>query len=221
MSDLHSGLPLILLGAGGHAKVLLSVARSLNCSVIGVCDPQLVSSGVTHWRGLDVLGGDEALQRFDRDSVQVLNGIGQIVGSAARRKVYERVAADGYRFATLVHPSAWVDSSVELQEGVQVMAGAIIQADSVVGKNSIINTHSAVDHDCVVGAHSHIAPGATLCGGVNVGERCFVASGATVIQGILIGDDAVIGAGSVLVRDVASHGIVLGSKPRFGTLADK
>ncbi|MCD5987011.1 acetyltransferase [Pseudomonas sp. CDFA 553] len=221
MSDLRSELPLILLGAGGHAKVLLSVARSLNWSVIGVCDPQLFSSGVTRWRGLDVLGGDEALQRFDRDNFQVLNGIGQVVGSAARRKVYERLAADGYRFATVVHPAAWVDSSVELRDGVQVMAGAIIQADSVVGKNSIINTHSAVDHDCVVGAHSHIAPGATLCGGVSVGERCFVASGATVIQGIVIGNDAVIGAGSVLVRDVASHGIVLGSKPRFGTLADK
>jgi UDP-perosamine 4-acetyltransferase len=221
MSEVRPELPLILLGAGGHAKVLLSVARSLNRSVLGVCDPQLFSSGVTQWRGLKVLGGDEALLQFDSGSILVLNGVGQTVGSTARRKVYERVTTDGYHFATLVHPFAWVDSSVELHEGVQVMAGSIIQADAVIGENSIINTRSAVDHDCVVGAHSHVAPGATLCGGVRVGERCFVASGATVIQGIVIGNDAVIGAGSVLVRNVASHGIVLGSKPRFGTLADK
>lgn len=221
MSDERPDLPLILLGAGGHAKVLLSIARSLDRSILGVCDPQLFSSGVKHWRGLDVLGGDEALLQFDRRNVLVVNCIGQTVGSAARRKVYERVAAAGYRFATLVHPAAWVDSSVVLGEGVQVMAGSIIQADSVIGENSIINTRSAVDHDCVVGAHSHVAPGATLCGCVSVGDRCFIASGATVIQGIVIGSDAVIGAGSVLVRDVAPESIVLGPKPRFGTLADK
>ncbi|MBI6853128.1 acetyltransferase [Pseudomonas cichorii] len=221
MSEPCSNLPLIFLGAGGHAKVLLSLARSLNLPILGVCDPQLFHSGIAQWRGLDVLGADDALQKLDSSAYLVVNGIGQTVGSDVRRRVYERVIANGYRFASLVHPTAWIDPTVMLGEGVQVMAGAIVQADAVIGANVIINTKSAVDHDCIVGAHSHVAPGATLCGSVKVGKGCFVASGATVIQGLVIGDDAVIGAGAVLVRDLPCQGIVLSSKPRFGTMANK
>lgn len=207
-----SGMPLVILGAGGHAKVLLSLAQMLGLTIQGICAPELREQGIGEWRGCKVLGGDEALEMLDPGSVGLVNGIGQLVGSAGRRNVYERLAAKGFHFPALKHPAAWVDASVVLDDGSQVMAGAIIQADAFIGINSIINTRASVDHDCHIGSHVHIAPAATLCGNVRVGDRAFVACNAAVIQGINVGNDAVVGAGAVLVRDLPAHNIMFSSR---------
>jgi sugar O-acyltransferase (sialic acid O-acetyltransferase NeuD family) len=206
--------PLVLLGAGGHAKVLLSLAQAAGLQLLGVCDPVLSSQGVSHWRGISVLGGDEALDTLDPESVGLINGVGQLVGGKGRRNIFATLKAKGFQFPVLVHPAAWVDNTAILHEGVQVMAGAVIQADAVIGLNSIINTRAGVDHDCCLGADVHVAPGATLCGDVQVQDRAFIASGATVIQGLTVGEDAVVGAGAVLVRDLAARQILLGPATR-------
>lgn len=213
----NGSLPLIMLGAGGHAKVLLSLAQASGLNVIGVCDPELAEQGCDQWRGVRVLGGDEALDAFDPASVGLINGIGQLVGSTGRRKVFERLKAKGFRFPVLVHPTAWVDPSAVLNEGAQVMAGAVIQADTSVGLNSIINTQASVDHDCYLGAHVHVAPGATLCGNVQVQDLAFIASGATVIQGLTVEEGAVVGAGAVLVRNLAARLMLIGPAARNKT----
>lgn len=206
--------PLILLGAGGHAKVLLSLIHACGFEVIGVCDPALAQSGVFDWRGVRVLGSDEAVFAMDPLSVGLVNGVGQLVRTAGRRALFDAFTARGYRFPALVHPAAWVDESVSLGDGAQVMAGAIIQADVVIGSNSVINTRASVDHDCQLGRDVHVAPGATLCGGVVLADRVFVASGATVIQGLSIGEGAVVGAGVAVVRDLAAHETLLGPAAR-------
>lgn len=212
--EIKRGLPLVMLGAGGHAKVLLSLLQAAGLPVMGVCDPVLFEQRIESWRGINVLGGDEAFEALDPSSVGLVNGIGQTVGSPRRREVYEQLKAKGFQFPALVHPHAWVDPTVDLQDGVQVMAGAVVQADTVVGRNTIINTRASLDHDCRVGAHVHIAPGATLCGSVKVGDSAFIACGSTVIQGLTIGEDAVVGAGAVLVRDLLPRLVMLGPVAR-------
>ncbi len=206
-------LPLILLGAGGHAKVLLSLVRALSYELVGVCDPGLVEQGASHWRGLQVLGADDALERYAPDQVELVNGIGHVVAGNLRQRVHESACARGFRFPALVHPSAWVDETVVLEEGVQVMAGAVLQPDVVIGCCSIVNTRAGIDHDCHIAAHVHIAPGAVLCGGVTIGQSTFVGSGSTIIQGITIGESALIGAGTVVVRDVPARGVLIGPSP--------
>lgn len=199
---LGTDFPLILIGAGGHARVLQELAQASGRQFLGVCDPQLASQGETTWRGLPVLGGDDALEEIDPSSVGLVNGIGQLVGSQARSDLHERLNTAGFMFPPLVHPAAWVAGSARLADGVQVMAGAIVQPDCRVNRNVIINTRASVDHDCVIGQHVHIAPGATLCGGVQVGEGAFIGAGAVIIQGIRIGVGAVVGAGVILTRDL-------------------
>lgn len=206
--------PLVILGAGGHAKVLLSLIQAVGLQVLGVCDPALAAQRVSQWRGNEVLGGDEALVKLDPSTVWLVNGVGQQVGASLRRRIFDELKENGFRFRSLVHPAAWVDSSVVLGEGAQVMAGAVIQPDSVIGVNTIVNTRASIDHDCRLGSHVHVAPGATLCGGVRVEDHAFIASGATVIQGMLVGEDSVVGAGAVLVRDLAARQVLLGSAVR-------
>jgi UDP-perosamine 4-acetyltransferase len=208
-------LPLIILGSGGHAKVLLALVRTAGLQIQGVCAPELAGSAGQEWRGITVLGGDEALDRFDPPAIGLVNGVGQLVGSLARRRLFERLSTRGFCFPALIHPAAWIDQSVQLEQGVQVMAGAIIQPDTRLGTATIVNTGASVDHDCRIGAHVHIAPGATLCGGVTVCDGAFVASGATILPGCTVGEGAVVGAGAVLTRDLAPGRVLLGQSPRL------
>lgn len=210
-------MPLILLGAGGHARVLLALARAAGRRLVGVCDPQLAARRVATWHDLPVLGGDEALADRDAAMFGLINGIGQLPGHDTRRRVYEACRAQGFAFPPLVHPGAWVADDVRLDDGVQVMAGTVIQPACSLGANTIVNTRASVDHDCVIGTHVHIAPGATVCGGVRVGDRASLGAGATVIQGLVVGSDAVIGAGATCVRDVAAGAVFIGvpARPRF------
>lgn len=209
------GLPLILLGAGGHAKVLLALAQEAGLVVEGVCDPALAEAGTRAWRGIPVLGGDEALAGIDPREVGLIHGIGQLVGQDTRHRLFERLRGMGFAFPTLIHPTAWVAPTTHLEQGVQIMAGAIVQPDCWIGENTIINTRASIDHDCRIGKAVHIAPGATLCGGVQVGDHTFVGSGATLIQEIQVGPSAVVGAGVTLVRDLAAQARTLGAPVRF------
>ena len=193
---------LIMLGAGGHALVLLSLAREAGHQLIGVCDPQLASRGIPTWQGLPVLGADDSLQNHSPDAVALINGLGQMPNSTTRHRIFIEMKALGFTFPPLVHPEAWVAREAVLQEGAQIMAGAIIQPNTVIGKNAIINTKASIDHDCNIGDHVHIAPGATICGGVAVGEHSFIGSGCTIIQGIRLANNCLLAAGTTLNRDL-------------------
>lgn len=213
MSPGDKGMPpLIMLGAGGHAKVLLALAQAAGLVVQGVCDPGLAAQGERNWRGLPVLGGDEVLDAVNPESAGLINGIGQLAGSEGRWRLYDLLRSKGFRFPALVHPAAWVAPSTRLGEGAQIMAGAIVQPDCSIGENSIVNTRASIDHDCQIGTHVHVAPAATLCGGVIVGSYGFIGSGAAVIQGVHLGENAIVGAGTTLVKNLPDRCTVIGPR---------
>jgi sugar O-acyltransferase (sialic acid O-acetyltransferase NeuD family) len=207
--------PLVLLGAGGHARVLAALALAAGYQILGVCDSELAAAAISRWEGLDVLGDDGALDRLPPDRVELVLGIGQLTKGTLRERLFVAWRARGYDFPTLVHPTAWVAPGVVLGDGVQVMAGAIIQPGCEIGANSIINTRSGVDHDCRLGCDVHVGPGATLCGTVTVEDGAFIGAGATVIQGVRIGGRAVVGAGVTLVRDLSTMTRILGAANRL------
>lgn len=209
--------PHILLGAGGHAKVVLALARSLGLMVHGLCDPALAEQKISMWHGLNVLGGDEILNQWSPEECLLLNGVGPSLDDEVRLQLHVSLRQKEFHFPALVHPRAWVDESATLSEGVQVMAGAVIQPGCRIGENTVINTNASVDHDCNLGAHVHIAPGATVCGGVVIEDQAFVGSGATVIQNIHIGRRSVVAACTAVVRDLAANECVMAAPIRKNT----
>ncbi len=206
--------PLVLIGAGGHARVLAALGHAAGLSILGVCDPTLAAEGITRWEDLDVLGDDGALDRLPPERVALMLGIGQLATSNLRERLYAGWRTRGYDFPALVHPSAWIAPGVVLGFGVQVMAGVVIQPGCTIGENSIVNTRAGVDHDCFVGANVHVAPGATLCGGVTVEDSAFIGAGATVCQGLRIGSRAVVGAGVTLLQNIKPKAIIIGAANR-------
>lgn len=195
----------VLLGAGGHAKVVLSLHQAAGLKLVGVCDPKLVSAGALTWQGNDVLGGDEALAVLDPTQTRLLNGIGIMPNQDLRGRLQAHWEARGFIFPVCVHPTAWVAPDAVLGSGVQVMAGAVIQPGCTIGAGTIINTRACVDHDSKIGKQVHIAPGATLCGDVTIGDGVFIGAGATVVNGREIGARAFIAAGAVQVDDAGEN----------------
>jgi len=203
--------PVILIGSGGHARVLLDALRRLGRRVLFVTDHDPQRHGL-EIDSVVVSGGDERIFEHDPKTVELVNAVGSINRPRTRREIYERFVAAGYRFATVVHPSATVAASAQLAAGVQVMAGAVIQTGASVGENALINTRSSVDHDCRIAPHVHLAPGVTLSGGVEVGRASHLGTGATVIQSIRIGREVLVAAGGVVVSDLP-HGVTAKGVP--------
>ena len=204
MSD--QSLPLLILGAGGHAKVLLEALFQEQHKIIGVATPHLDSG--TDYLGVNVLGSDEAVFEYDIQEVLLINGVGSVPGKHLRWDLSVTMRERGYRFGSVIHPNSTIANDVLFADGVQLMAGTIIQPGCKIGQDSIINTGSQVDHDSIIGDQCHIAPGVTLSGDVQVGNNVHIGTGAQVIQGIQIGDNAVIAAGTTVYKDVPSGTLV-------------
>ena len=199
----------IVIGGGGHGKVVIDTLLALGKTVIGFTDAD-TSRLQNNILGIRGLGNDDALGDHPADGVVLANGVGATANTSARRKIHERLCGMGYQFGPLVHPMAYVANSSVLGDGAQVMAGAVIQPGCLIGDNIIINTRASIDHDCVVGNHVHIAPGATVAGGVEVGDDAMIGAGATVLPSMRIGQGAVVGAGAVVSYNVADNTTVVG-----------
>ncbi len=203
----------IVIGGGGHAKVLLEALARTGVAVAGLTDADLNKKGHVI-AGARILGDDSILAAHPPQSTALVNAIGSTETMTLRQKVYERLKASGYRFLTVVHPSAVIAADTVLEEGVQVMAGAIVQPGARIGANSILNTGARVDHDCVIGAHVHVAPGVTLSGSVTVGDGTHIGTAAAVVQGVRIGRGCLVAAGAVVTRNVADGERVTGVPAR-------
>ncbi len=196
-----SSTPFVLLGAGGHARVLLALARSIGVNILGVCDPKLTTADISRWEGLDVLGDDAAIEAMGSANLNLILGVGQLINEKSRQRLYVLWRERGYTFPALVHPMAWVAPGTSLSDGVQILAGAIIQPGCSIGENSIINTNSSIDHDCLIGANVHVAPGVTVCGSVKIGEGAYIGAGAIIVQNINIPKNIAIRAGTLVAKD--------------------
>ena len=202
-------LPVIIMGGGGHAKVLIAALKLLNIDILGVIDidPKMRGARIL---GIEVVGDEKALTEYPAERVLLVNAIGSVRQPEQRSQLYKKYKDRGYLFAGVVHPSCIISESVEIGEGAQVMAGSIIQPGCSIGENSIINTGVSIDHDCHIGKHVHLAPGVVLSGNVFIGDETHIGTAGTVIQNVKIGERCLIGAGSLVLKKIPSDTVAYG-----------
>ena len=203
--------PVVLLGAGGHASVLCDLLQRLGNEIIAVVAPTSPNESEV-FASVKRLNQDDDVFKYDTDSVVLVNGVGSLPGNSLRIKLYEKFKARGYQFMNVIAPSADVSPYSKMAEGVQIMPGAVVQTGTYLANNVIINTRASVDHDCIIGPHSHVAPGVTLSGGVVLAENVHVGTGASIIQGLTVGQNSVIGAGACVTDNVKQDSIVYPAK---------
>ena len=197
---LNSKKPIIILGAGRHAKVLIDVLHLSGRNILGVTDPSMSIGG--DCAGCKVLGVDEDIFSYSNVDIELVNGIAEFHKKELRLNLTKKFENKGYVFTQAIHPSAIIANNAILSDDVQIMAGVIIQTNSSIGKSSIINTGAIIDHDCKVNANCHIAPGVILNGSVVIGEYTHVGTGTLILQDINVGSGCNIAAGSILYKAI-------------------
>lgn len=192
----------VVIGAGGHGKVIISLLQELGFKVSMVLD-----DNPARW-------GENILSVPVKGPVEEIKGmqdIGAIIGIGNNQTRLEVAKNNDTHWITAIHPFSWIHPSVKIGEGSVVFAGSVIQPDTVVGKHCIINTGVTIDHDCQIGDGVHIAPGCHLAGNITIGEASFLGVGVSVIPGCTIGKGTTIGAGATVTTDLPDNVVAVGT----------
>lgn len=188
---------ILIIGAGGHAKVVADILLSQGVAVQGYLDDEVSLHGEQRL-GLPVLGPVETYPDFNPDGLII--GIGS---NSVRHAIAGKLGDEAEKlWINAIHPQAVIAPSVQLGVGIVVAAGVVINPDAVIGDHAIINTGATVDHDCVIGRFAHLAPGVNLAGNVQIDDECLIGIGSVAIPGCHIGAKAIVGAGSVVISDI-------------------
>lgn len=191
---------LIIVGAGGHGKVIADIAVKNGYTDIFFVDD--ISTGSC--MGFPIIANTEKISILDDGATDFVIAIGN---NKTRKMIAEKFDVN---WVTLVHPSAQISMKVELGVGTVVMANAVINADAKVGKHCIINTSAVIEHDNVIEDYVHISPNVALGGTTRVGELTHIGIGSSVINNVSICENCVIGAGTVVVADIEHSSTYVG-----------
>lgn len=198
---------LIIIGAGGHGRVALDIAKKIGDfhEIMFLDDAEIKDKGIT------VVGKVSDYSQYIESSVFFV----AIGNNFTRRRIQTELRASGAKIISLIHPDAVICEDVQMADGCIVMAGTVINTGSTIGEGVIINTGSTIDHDCIIGNYAHISVGAHLAGSVEIGECTFVCAGVTVINNIRICEECTIGAGAVVVNDIVMKGLYIGMPAKY------
>ena len=195
----------VVIGAGGHAKVVIATIEASGGEVVRLLD----DTAALH--GTRVLGHlvEGPISRKGVD-----NGARAIVAVGSNRARSAIASRLDVEYGIAIHPSAIVHESAVIGPGTVVFAGAIVQPDVRIGRHVILNTGASVDHDCVLDDYVHLAPGAHMAGKVHIGEGALMGIGSCAIPGVQVGAWATVGAGGVVLQAVAPGTTAIGVPAR-------
>ena len=201
---------LIVIGGGGHGRVVADAARrSAEYDAIVFLDNAPDRAPVEP--DFPIVGSCDDLESIVRPGDRCIVGIGN---NEDRSRLTRRIQELGFELAVVIDPSASVSSGCTLGGGTAVLPQSAVNIGATVGPGCIINTGATVDHDCRLGSFVHVAPGAHLGGDVVVGSRTWIGIGAAVRHGIEIGCDVMVGAGAAVVSGVEDGRTVVGVPAR-------
>ena len=209
----HAPIPedenrLIIYGAGGHGRSLAALVRTSGIyEVIGFLDDGYPAGEKV--LGLTILGGGEKLVELAEEGIRMaVNGVGGIGDLQIRLNVYHRLDGAGFHIPTVIHPTAFLEDSTSLSDGVQVFPFAYLGTEVSISSGCIINTGAIVSHNCSLAPYVNLSPGAILAGGVSVGDEALIGMGATINLNVRVGSGARIGNDATIKADVPDGGVV-------------
>lgn len=195
----------VVIGAGGHAKVVADIVIKNKDILLGFLDDN-INLNVNIVDEYSILGKiEECIKIHEKDEkIKFVIAIGNNI---TRSEIAQKYMLPYYN---AIHPTATIGMNVEIKEGTVVMAHTSINSNAKIGKHCIINTGSIVEHDNIISDFVHISPKVALGGTVRVGEKTHIGIGATIRNNINIGDNIVIGAGAVVVKNIEKQGTYMG-----------
>ncbi len=191
----------IIIGTGGHAKVVTNIIELSGDNVVGYLTSD---TSIKSFLGKPILGSD--LEYTKWTDYYFIIAIGN-------QYIRERIVANmtKVKWYTAVHPSAIISrENCTIGVGSVISANAVINPCSTIGKHCIINTNAVIEHDNEIADFVHVSVGAHLGGNVKVGVKTWIGIGSCVKNNIYICGDCMIGAGTVVVKDITEEDTYIG-----------
>ena len=167
---------------------------------------------LSYQQRLDLLDYEvEVIEGFDAFKPE--DGCAYVLGTPT---VYKNLIVEGVKkdrditFASLIHPTANLASTVHVGEGVFVNMSATIGPNVRLEDFCTVNRAASIGHDSKVGRYSLIGPAAAIAGSTMIGKRSIVSMRATVLDRLVIGDLSVIGAAALVNKDIPSGVVAYG-----------
>lgn len=195
----------VIIGAGGHAKVIADIIEKSGDEIVGFLDDNK-KMGTTIIKEYKVLGDFN-----NRFPLAIANSDYEFIIAIGDNKKREEIShSPNLKFYTAIHPSAQIGLDVEIKEGTVIMGNACINSSAKIGKHCIINTGAIIEHDNIIEDFVHISPNVALGGTVKIGKNTHVGIGSIIKNNITICENCKIGAGAVVVKDIKEEGTYVG-----------
>lgn len=199
----------IVLGSGGHAKVVIDILHGMNnITIHGITSKSLMYGD--YFFGYPVLGDDLVLNNFNPSEYVLAMGLGGYRDNDLREQVYRFGKGLGFDYINAIHPGAVISETVKFGESITIFPGVVLNTDVQINDNSIVATSSSIDHETIIGRNVLVSAGVTIGAYTVIMDNALIALGAKIISGIKIGKRALVAAGAVVVSDVPDNAIVYG-----------
>lgn len=206
----------IIIGAGGHGRVVLEIFQLADVyDIVGIVDADVARHGerlTMAGRSYEILGSSNQLPKLKKQGV---TGVMVAIGDNHVRMGYaQEVKKYGLNLVNAIHPRSMISPTATLGENLCIAAGTIIGTQTRIGDSCIINTGAIIDHESRIAPGVHIAPGAVLAGRVTVQTEAFIGVGSRILPCLTVGEKAIVGGGAVVIHDVAPGTTVVGIPAR-------
>lgn len=196
---------LLILGAGGHGKVVAETAMLTGLwDEIAFLDNDSTLNRVI---GIPVIG---TFDTYHNHKETYSNAIVAIGNNHNRLTWLTTLEQAGYKIPVIIHPSSILSGFCEIESGTVVLAGVVVNANARIAKGCILNTSSTIDHDCVIGNGVHISPGTNISGTVTINDFSWLGVGSKIVNNITIGSNVIVAAGAVVINDIPDSVMVAG-----------
>ena len=148
---------LLIIGAGGHGKVVAEVARDCGYEEIAFLDDN----------SNEAIGKISEMQKFTSLYKEAFVAIGN---NKVRGEILAQLKIAGYEIPILIHPSAYISRTAKIQSGTVVEPKAIVNTKADIGEGGIISVGAIVDHDTKLEEYVHINAGAVVKADTSVPE---------------------------------------------------
>lgn len=208
---------LLIIGAGGHGKVVAEIALKMNkWNEVAFLDD---NNDLKEVNKLPIIGNLSDCSKFKDRYKYAFVAIGN---NGLRLKLINKIASIGFEIPTLIHPFTAIGHNCQIAKGTAVMAGTVINTNTTIGRGCIVNTSVSIDHDCILEDGVHISPGVHIGGTVNVGRLSWVCIGANIANNTIIGSNTIVASGASVVMNIPDNVMVAGVpaliKKKFGVV---